>query len=97
MFASSELLSSRSSGVRLEDLVAVPVDVGKHSAMAKVIDFNGAELVKPFEFPLDRCGVKRLVGRTRSAMTVCPSRGAFSRIAKGASGWLAGSASRQGL
>ena len=63
MFASAEPVSSRSSGVRLEDLVAVPIDVGKHTAMAKVIDFTGAELAKPFEFPLDRGGVRSLVAR----------------------------------
>ena len=68
MLAPVEQLSSRSVGVRLEDLVAVPIDVGKHSAMAKMIDFTGQELVKPFEFPLDRAGVDVLVQRTRSAM-----------------------------
>lgn len=61
-------LSSRSSGVRLEDLVAVPVDVGKHSALAKVIDFTGSELAGPFEFPLDWSGVAVLVGRVRSVV-----------------------------
>jgi transposase len=60
-------VSARSSGVRLEDLVAVPVDVGKHSAMASVLDFTGAVLVKPFEFDLDRRGVEQLVSRVRSA------------------------------
>lgn len=63
MFASAEPVSSRSPGVQLEDLVAVPIDVGKHKAMAKVIDFTGAELAKPFEFPLDRSGVRSLVAR----------------------------------
>jgi hypothetical protein len=60
-------VSARSSGVRLEDLVAVPVDVGKHSAMASVLDFTGAVLVKPFEFDLDRRGVEQLVCRVREA------------------------------
>ena len=68
MLAPVEQLSSRTTGVRLEDLVAVPIDVGKHSAMAKVIDFSGAELARPFEFPLDRAGVELLVRRTRTAM-----------------------------
>jgi len=58
-------VTARSSGVLLEDLVAVPVDVGKHTAMAKVVDFTGAELAGPFEFSLDRRGVKALVGRVR--------------------------------
>lgn len=65
MFASVEAISSRSSSVRLEDLVAVPVDVGKHTAMAKVIDFTGVELARPFEFSLDRAGVAMLVDRVR--------------------------------
>lgn len=63
MFASADPVSSRSSGVRLEALVAVPIDVGKHKAMAKVIDFTGAELAGPFEFSLDRSGVRSLVAR----------------------------------
>lgn len=67
MLAPVEQLSSRTTGVRLEDLVAVPIDVGKHKAMAKVVDFTGTVLAKPFEFPLDRSGVDVLVRRTRSA------------------------------
>lgn len=31
------------------------------------VDFTGAELAKPFEFPLDRSGVKALVERVRRA------------------------------
>lgn len=65
MFASVEAISSRSTGVRLEDLVAVPIDVGKHTAMAKVVDFSGVELAKPFEFVLDRAGVGDLVERVQ--------------------------------
>jgi transposase len=65
MLASAEPVSSRSPGVRLEDLVAVPIDVGKHKAMAKVVDFTGCELAKPFEFSLDRNGVRSLVDRVR--------------------------------
>lgn len=68
MFASVEPVSSRSTGVRLEDLVAVPIDVGKHTAMAKVVDFTGAELVRPFEFGLDRRGVDGLIGEVRRAV-----------------------------
>lgn len=68
MFASVEPVSSRSTGVRLEDLVAVPIDVGKHTAMAKVVDFTGAELVRPFEFDLDRRGVGRLVDVVRRSV-----------------------------
>jgi transposase len=67
MFASVEPVSSRSGGVVLEDLVAVPIDVGKHTAMAKVLDFTGSELAKPFEFSLDRRGVSVLIGQVRKA------------------------------
>jgi transposase len=63
-------VTSRSSGVRLEDLVAVPIDVGKHSAMAKVIDFTGADLAHPFEFGLDRRGVDLFVARVRGVLPV---------------------------
>lgn len=73
MFASVEPVSSRSVGVRLEDLVAVPIDVGKHTAMATAIDFTGAVLVKPFEFPLDRVGVNELVTRVRRVLPVSVS------------------------
>lgn len=69
----SGVVTARSSGVRLEDLVAVPVDVGKHSAMASVLDFTGAALVKPFEFDLDRRGVELLVGRVRAAVPATTS------------------------
>lgn len=62
------VVTSRSSGVRLEELVAVPIDVGKHSAMAKVIDFTGAELARPFEFTLDRRGVEVFVARVDAVL-----------------------------
>lgn len=61
-------VSARSPGVRLEDLVAVPIDVGKHSAMAAVIDFTGATLAKPFSFDLDRRGVAELVTTVNRAV-----------------------------
>jgi transposase len=83
MLSRSEAFSSRSSGVVLEDLVAVPVDVGKHTAMAKVVDFTGATLVKPFEFNLDRAGVEQLVGRVRSA---CPASVRLVRVGLEAAG-----------
>jgi transposase len=76
-------LSSRSGGVRLEDLVAVPVDVGKHSAMAKVIDFTGAVLARPFEFALDRSGIDKLVSRVGS---VAPGSVGLVRVGVEAAG-----------
>lgn len=83
MLASADPISSRSSGVRLEDLVAVPIDVGKHKAMAKVVDFTGAELAKPFEFSLDRSGVGSLVARVRQ---VAPGSVSLVRVGLEAAG-----------
>ena len=83
MLSRSETFSSRSSGVVLEDLLAVPIDVGKHSAMAKVIDFTGTVLVKPFEFTLDRAGVEVLVG---SVGAVCPASVRLVRVGLEAAG-----------
>ena len=45
----------------LAELVAVPVDVGKASAMALVADFAGQQLARPITFPLDRDGLIDLV------------------------------------
>lgn len=61
-------LSSRTAGVGLERLVAVPVDVGKRAAVAMVCDFTGRRLVAPFEFTMDRSGVALLVGRVAAAL-----------------------------
>lgn len=51
----------------------VPIDVGKHDAMALVADATGERLVAPFSFTLDRPGladlvrrVERVVGRRRA-------------------------------
>jgi transposase len=68
MLACSPRFTSRSSGVLLEDLIAVPIDVGKHKAVASVSDFTGSELVKAFEFRLDRGGVAEFVSRVRAAV-----------------------------
>lgn len=56
-------LSTRTVGIAQDRLVAVPIDVGKSSAMAMVVDFTGRRLAAPFEFGLDRAGVQRLVDR----------------------------------
>jgi transposase len=76
-------VTSRSSGVRLEDLVAVPIDVGKHSAMAKAIDFTGVELARPFEFTLDRRGVEAFIARVDAAL---PASVALVRVGLEAAG-----------
>ncbi|MQB01816.1 MAG: IS110 family transposase [Actinobacteria bacterium] len=62
-------LTSRSVGVALDRLVAVPVDVGKSAAMAMVVDFTGRRLAAPFEFALDRVGVERFVTRVEGALS----------------------------
>ena len=76
-------VSARSSGVRLEDLVAVPIDVGKHSAMATVIDFTGATLAKPFSFDLNRRGVAELVAEVNR---VVPPSASLVRVGLEAAG-----------
>jgi transposase len=76
-------VTARSSGVRLSDLVAVPVDVGKHTAMASVLDFSGAVLAKPFEFDLDRRGVDQFVWRVRG---VVPATVSLIRVGLEAAG-----------
>lgn len=77
------VVTARSSGVRLEDLVAVPVDVGKHTAMASVLDFTGGVLAKPFEFDLDRRGVELLVSKV---WAVAPSTVSLIRVGLEAAG-----------
>src|SRR5680860_1591259 len=70
-------LTSRSLGVALDRLVAVPVDVGKSTAMAMVVDFSGRRLAAPFEFALDRVGVGRFAARVRE---VLPGEAALVRV-----------------
>lgn len=83
MLASSTRFTSRSSGVVLEDLIAVPIDVGKHSAAASVSDFTGRELTKTFEFRLDRVGVAEFVSRVRA---VVPASAQLVRVGLEAAG-----------
>jgi transposase len=61
-------LSVRSVGVALDRLVAVPIDVGKGSALAMVCDFAGQRLCAPFEFAQDRAGLAELVGRVQRVL-----------------------------
>jgi transposase len=58
----------------LAELVAVPIDVGKASAMALVADFTGQRLAKPFTFALDRDGLIELVLGVESALEGRPVR-----------------------
>ena len=61
--ARAQQLSARTGGVPLDKLVAVPVDVGKSTAVAMACDFTGQLLVPPLEFPLDLRGVAELAAR----------------------------------
>jgi hypothetical protein len=51
----------------IRHLVAAPVDVGKHAAMALVCDFTGELLSRPFEFPMAMAGVALLIERVQAA------------------------------
>jgi transposase len=53
--------AARIGRVAAERRVLVPVDVGKHEAMALVADATGERLVPPFTFTLDRPGLARFV------------------------------------
>ena len=70
-------LSARTVGVALDRLVAVPVDVGKSTAMAMVVDFSGRRLAAPFDFALDRAGVAAFVARVKQAL---PTEAALVRV-----------------
>jgi hypothetical protein len=58
----------------LAELIAVPIDVGKASAMALVADFTGQRLAKPFTFALDRDGLIELVLTVEGALEGLPVR-----------------------
>lgn len=70
-------LSSRSVGLTLDRLVAVPVDVGKSTAVAMVVDFSCRRLAASFEFALDRLGVERFAARVEQAL---PAEAALVRV-----------------
>jgi transposase len=61
-------------GVPLEQLLVVPIDVGKQQAMALVGDFTGELLVRRFRFPMTRAGVAQLVGRVHQICALRPVR-----------------------
>ena len=56
--ALQEQFTERVRGVDPARLLAVPIDVGKHSAAAMVCDFYGEVLTEPLTFPLTEPGVK---------------------------------------
>jgi transposase len=53
--------AARVARVAADRRLLVPVDVGKHEAMALVADATGQRLVAPFTFSLDRPGLARFV------------------------------------
>jgi hypothetical protein len=65
--AQAQQLAQATRGVDPAELVAVPVDVGKHAAMALGCDFTGELLGRPFEFPMTLAGVRLLVDRVQAA------------------------------
>jgi transposase len=58
----------RIARVPAERRLLVPVDVGKHEAMALVAAATGERLVAPFTFTLDRPGLAELVQRVECAV-----------------------------
>ncbi len=62
--------SARSEDVPLRQLVAVPVDVGKSSAMLKACDFSGRVLMPPVEFAMTRQGVAEVVTKLMASIPV---------------------------
>lgn len=75
--AQAQQLAQATRGVDPAELVAVPVDVGKHAAMALVCDFTGELLARPFEFPMTMAGVRLLVERVQAA-----TRGRMIRLVR---------------
>jgi transposase len=60
--------TDRTAEVPLRQLVAVPVDVGKTSAMVMACDFTGRVLLPAVEFGLTREGVVGVLARLRAAL-----------------------------
>ena len=75
--AQAQQVAQATRGVDPAELVAVPVDVGKHAAMALVCDFTGELLARPFEFPMTMAGVRLLVERVQAA-----TRGRMIRLVR---------------
>jgi transposase len=63
--------AARIAHVAADRRLLVPVDVGKHEAMALVADATGQRLVAPFTFTLDRTGLAHLVQQVERAVGAC--------------------------
>jgi hypothetical protein len=73
--AQAQQLAQATRGVDPAELVAVPIDVGKHAAMALVCDFGGELLARPLEFPMTLAGVRppsATSGKAAAADGGCP-------------------------
>jgi transposase len=60
--------TARTAEVPLRQLVAVPVDVGKTTAMLMACDFTGRVLVPAVAFTMTRDGVGQVLARLRAAL-----------------------------
>jgi transposase len=60
--------TARTAEVPLRQLVAVPVDVGKTTAMLMACDFTGRVLVPAVEFAMTRDGVRAVLARLRAGL-----------------------------
>jgi hypothetical protein len=65
---SSSGWAARTEDVPLRQLVAMPVDVGKSSAMVMACDFTRRTIMPATEFPLTRPGIATMLARLRSAL-----------------------------
>ncbi len=68
--ALQERFAGRVRGVDPGRLLALPIDVGKHTAAAMVCDFYGEVLAEPFTFALTRAGVDALAAVVARAEAV---------------------------
>lgn len=60
--------TARTEEVPLRELIAVPVDVGKSSAMVMACDFTGRVLLPAVEFPMTCEGVAQMLARLQAAV-----------------------------
>jgi transposase len=60
--------TARTEEVPLRELIAVPADVGKSSAMVMACDFTGRVLLPAVEFALTRDGVEQMLARVSGAV-----------------------------
>jgi transposase len=79
----SVLWTARTAQVPLRQLVVVPVDVGKTTAMVMACDFTGRVLLPAIEFTMTRDGVAAVLARLRVAL---PADARLVRVGVAAAG-----------